>query len=78
MKQAKDLLDEIKARGGTVNPNIEITPETTAEFMKIAEKEIDPYYTTQLKLAREGFLSSVGYDADQVAQSEKQLQAKYG
>lgn len=75
--QMKGLLDELQKKGQTVNPNIEITPEKVTEFMKQAESEINPYYTTQLKLAREGFLSSLGYDATAIQQNEADLTRKY-
>lgn len=77
LKEMNSLLDEITKRGQAVNPNIEITPEKVAEFMKQAEGEINPYYGTQLKLAREGFLSSMGYDKDSIEQNEANLERKY-
>ena len=77
-EQMKDMLDEMKKRGQILNPNIEITEAQTAEFMKIAESEVNPYYETQFKLAREGFLSSLGYDRDSVLRNEADLERKYG
>ena len=75
--ESKALLDELKKRGQVINPNIEITPEKMAEFTKIAESEIDPYYSTQFKLAREGFLESLGYDRDAVLRNEASLERQY-
>lgn len=86
--QAKALLDELKKRGQVLNPNIELTPEKVAEFMKqievgknpftpYAEAEINPYYQNQLKLAREGFLTSLGYDKETILRNEANLERKY-
>ena len=71
-------VDELRKRGLAVNPNIEITPDQIAQFTKQAESEMDPYYSTQLKLAREGFLRDQGYSLDQVNQYESNLEKQYG
>lgn len=76
--QAKNLLDELIKRGKVINPNIEITPEKTAEFLKQAEGEINPYYKTQLQLARTGFLESLGYDKQTILNNEANLSRQYG
>lgn len=86
---AKSYLDELKLRGQVVNGDIEITPEKVAEFMKRSEgdlgtflpyasKEILPYYQNQLKVAREGFLTDLGYSRDQVLRNELDLERQYG
>lgn len=86
---AKIMLDELQRRGETVNTAIEITPEKAAEFMKkaegdlgtflpYAEKEILPYYQNQLKVAREGFLTDLGYSRDQILRNELDLERQYG
>ena len=77
LDQIKNVLDETVKRGQVVNPAIEITPEKTAEFLKQAEGEIDPYYAGQVKLAREGFLESVGYDKQSVANFERKLESTF-
>lgn len=84
----KGFLDQLQARGQAVNPNIQITPEKAAEFMKQAEtdlsaflpqaeKEILPFYENQLKVAREGFLSSLGYSSEQLLKNEQDLERKF-
>ncbi len=75
--QVQNILDETVKRGQAVNPDIEITPEKAAEFLQKAEGEINPYYSTQLKLAKEGFLESVGYDKQGILDFEKQLGGKF-
>jgi len=75
--ELRRFLDELQRRGKTINPNIEITPEKAAEFLAQAQSEINPYYTGQLSLAREGFLRSVGYSAEQIANQEKEWAKKY-
>ena len=77
LKVLKRQLEEITKRGQMVNPNIELTPERVAEFMAQAEREINPYYQTQLKLAREGFLSSLGYTKEEVGKFEQDLTKKF-
>ena len=76
--QLEGFLDQLQKRGQVLNPNVEITPEKVAEFTKQAEAEIDPYYSTQLKSARESFLRGVGYSTDKLTRSEAELERKYG
>src|SRR3990167_8369757 len=54
--QLQEYLTKLQERGERINPNIEITPQQVAEFTKKAEGEIDPYFGSQLKLARESFM----------------------
>jgi len=75
--ESQKLLDELAKQGNTVNPNIEITPEKAAEFMQKAESEINPYYAGQLKLAKEDFLTSVGYDRDSILRLEQGYADQY-
>jgi hypothetical protein len=35
--------------GKVLNPNIELSPKNTADFLKQATKELDPYYKEQIK-----------------------------
>ena len=78
LKTLQQYLDELRKRGQAINPNIEITPEKLAEFTKLAESEIDPYYKTQLGLARETFLRDVGYTTGTLQRFEQDLERKYG
>jgi len=71
-------LNKLSDNGQVLNPNIEITPEKAAEFLRQAENEINPFFAGQLKVAREGFLSSVGYRGDELLNFENQLEQKYG
>ena len=70
-------LTELQKRGQVINPNVDLTPDKIAEFTRQAQAEIDPYYTGQLKLAREELLKSVGYSTDQILRTEQQLEQKY-
>ena len=72
-----NYLEELKKRGQVINPLVEITPEKTAEFMSKAEFEINPYYASQVKLAREGFLRSLGYTRDEILSQEQDAERKY-
>lgn len=85
----KNMIDELNRRGQAVNPNVQITPERVAEFMKqaetgiseflpIAEREVLPYFQNQLKIAREDFLRNVGYSTDDVLRKEQELERVYG
>ena len=78
IKVIQDLMDKLIKMGQVLNPNIEITPEKAAEFLAKAQTEIDPYYSSQLKLARESLLSSIGYSKEQILTNEKDLERKYG
>lgn len=74
----KGLLEELKRRGQTINPNVTITPEKAAEFLAQAQKEIDPYYSEQLKQARSSLLRDLGYTRDELTRFEGELEQKYG
>ena len=71
-------LDKLSATGKTINPYVDITPEKMAEFLKRAENEIDPYYATQLKLARESILTDLDYSKDEIGKFEQDLEKTYG
>jgi hypothetical protein len=73
----RQQMEEMRARGQSVNPNIEITPERIAQFLTQAEQEINPYYQSQLKMAKEGYLSSVGYTRDEILRLEEDLTRKF-
>lgn len=74
----KTQLDELQKRGQVINPDITISPERVAEFTKQAETEINPYYASQLKVAREGFLRNIGYSQDELLRNERDLERQYG
>jgi len=74
----KQQLDQLQASGKAVNPNIQITPEIAAQYMTQAANEIDPYYATQLNLAKNQFLSSMGFSQNEILTQEKEAQRQYG
>jgi hypothetical protein len=78
LTELQGYLDKLSEKGKVLNPNVEITPEKLAEFTKIAENEINPYYSSQLKLAREGLMSSFGYSKDELLRTEQKLEQDYG
>lgn len=82
------VLDGMKSQGLALNPNIPITSQTAQEFLSFAaqnansflgqaQKEIAPYYQTQLKLAADTLGKSLGYNENQLLQNEKDIQNKY-
>ena len=73
-----DYLQELQRRGQVVNPDITLTPQQIAEFTAQAEREINPYYASQLRLARGDLLRSVGYSEEKILQNEKDLEIQYG
>ncbi len=72
------FFDNLMKSGQTINPNIEITPEKTAEFLTQAQKEISPYYQGQMRIAREGLLREAGYTSDEINAKEAQIEKQYG
>jgi hypothetical protein len=78
LDQIQAYLDKLATLGQTINPNVEITPAKAAEFLSQAEREIDPYFASQLKLAKEGFMRSIGYTAEDITRNEKEMEKKYG
>lgn len=77
-KTLEDYLAELQRRGQVVSPTVEITPEKAAEFMAQAGREIEPYYASQLALAREEFMRSVGYSTEDIKRQEAELERTYG
>lgn len=73
----QDYIDELRRRGKVINPNVEITPDKVAEFLHQAEKEINPFYANQLKMAREGFLRELGFTREDIEKKEQELERKY-
>lgn len=72
-------MSSMQNKGLTLNPNANLDdPQTIAEFLKIAEGEVEPYYKSQLKVARDQFLRQQGYDTDSILKTEAELQRKYG
>jgi len=78
LEQTQSYLDKLIQQGKTINPQVDISEEQTAEFLARAQKEISPYYDTQMKLAREGLLRTAGYTSDEITQQEAQLERGYG
>lgn len=75
--QLQDYLEQLRQRGQVINPNVEITPDKVSEFVQQASSEITPYYASQLKVATDQFLQSIGYSQDQLLAKEKDLQQRY-
>lgn len=72
----KDYLIELQKRGKIPAPK-DLTPDEIAKFLTQAEKEISPYYATQLKLAKEGFLRSLGYTQETIDRLTEEAQREY-
>lgn len=74
-------LQNLYNKGFQINPNLDlskITPEKIAEFMRIAETEISPFYKEQLRIARGELLRSQGYSRKQLDDFEQDLERQYG
>jgi len=72
----KDYLVELQKRGKIPAPK-DLTPDEIAKFLTQAEQEISPYYATQLKLAKEGFLRSLGYTQETIDRLTEEAQREY-
>ena len=66
------------AQGNVVNPNIEINDATLAGFLAQAQQEIDPYFSSQLKIAKESLLANLGFSRDEILRKEQEDIKKYG
>lgn len=73
----EEYLARLEQQGQSINPNITITPEQIAEFTHQAEGEINPYYSSQLQLARENLLRTVGYSTNEILEQERTAAQKY-
>ena len=78
LEQTQVYLDKLIQQGKAINPIVDITPEQAAKFLAQAQKEISPYYDTQMKLAREGLLRQAGYTSDEIMSQEAELERGYG
>ncbi len=78
LKAIQDYLTKLGETGKTINPYVDITPEKLAEFLGQAQREIDPYYASQMGLARENLLNQLGYSKEEVGRFEGDLEKKYG
>lgn len=74
----KEALNKLYDAGFKINPNAQITETSLDEFLVIAGKEINPYYTTQLKLISDDLKRSLGYSQEQILQNETDLERRYG
>lgn len=75
--ELENYLNELEKRGQVLNPNIVLDEKTLAKFTKQAEQEINPYYSSQLKAARESLLYNTGYSRSEVLQNEADLERQY-
>lgn len=71
-------IQKLQAAGYMINPNVQLTPEKMAEFMSQAGSEINPYYSGQLKLAKDTLLRGIGYGEEDILRHEQQVQQQYG
>ena len=74
LENLRSFLADLQRRGQVINPNIEITPERLAEFMSLAEQEINPFFASQLRLAREGFLQDLGFGTEEILAQEQEAE----
>jgi len=72
-----DTYQKLLDRGLQIDPNVEITPEKAAEFLSQAEKEVEPYYSSQFKLAKENLLYQLGYSEDSLLRKEQEFEKNY-
>lgn len=77
LSSLQGYIEELEKRGQVLNPNIKIDEATIAKFTKQAEAEINPFYATQLKLARENLLTNAGYSRDEILRNEEDLERQY-
>lgn len=74
----REYANFFNSSGLTLNPQVALTPEKVAEFTARAEREINPFYQTQSRLARQNFLRDVGYSTENLDKFETDLEKKYG
>ncbi len=78
LKSMQAMWDKFAQQGMMANPNIQLTDEQLGELMKMAESQISPYFQTQLRLARENLLRTIGYSTEELGYYEADLEKKYG
>lgn len=60
-----DTLKAITDAGKVVNPNIDITPELTKQWLDQASTELDPYYQSQFSAIKGDLSTDLNYLSDQ-------------
>lgn len=53
-------LEDLKAQGKTLNPNIELDPQMVQKFLDQATQEIEPYYSQQFSVIKDQVQRSLG------------------
>lgn len=59
-KRLSQFIEDLVASGQTINPNIELTPETIQGFLDQATAEIGPFFANQIELVREDLDRAIG------------------
>ena len=78
LEEYRKVIERLTSAGNIINPNVELTAEKLAEFTKIAEGEINPFFQTQSQLAREGFLREAGFASEDIQRTEAELERRFG
>ena len=73
----QDILTSIIDSGQIVNPNIDITPEMTQQWLDQASAEIDPYYQNQFNAIRDDLNTDLTYLGNQYSQAIKANEASF-
>jgi len=76
--QMTDLLEAQIAAGNTINPDIEIDETTVAGFLDQAQKELDPYYSSLIEMAKKDLTDTFRYKQESQQLAETQTERQYG
>ena len=76
---SKKALDSMYSKGYVLNKNVDLNdPTRLAEFLRIAQDEISPFYKNKFTVAREQLLRQQGYSTEQLQDFESNLERQYG
>lgn len=71
-------LQQMINTGNMINPALQITPKTTADFLSAATDQIHPYYATQLSAAIDQLKTSFANDSTTLSNNENAAENTYG
>jgi hypothetical protein len=72
-----DVLTSITNSGKIVNPNIDITPELTQQWLDQSSTELDPYYKSQFDAIKDDLSTDLTFLSDQYKQTQKANEATF-
>jgi len=76
-EQMQTYLADLQAKGKTINPNVDITPEMSQKFLDQAKQELGPYYSQLFKQAQEDITRDFKRETEDYATRQRKLASEF-